>query len=782
MLFYSFGINHHQAHVELRDLFAFREQTCRDLYRSITLSRGAEYILLSTCNRLECYLYGSEEDVLTLQNALSSSAGASWPTDSAFLYKNEKAVMHILEVAGGLDSMVIGDAQILGQIKDAYRVAVEEDSVSSVLHRLMHTAFGAAKRILNETHLAAGPSSVAGTAAAVATRQLRQRSVKGNNILVLGAGEMGRLVVDALNRVPCLNLVVSNRSQNRLDALLKEYPNVNTHPWSDRYEAIRNADVTIVTTSADRYVIEKEELLAESDSPQHVIIDVCMPRNVDPGLDDVKGFEVFNLDDLQNEIEKIIVLRQSDLPPARTICEEMLSDFVSWVFHHQAMQPAIHAIQQTFETIRLQEIERNQHRFSESDAQELDRLTKSIMQKVLAVPVVRLKNVGPHHIDYVNGIKLLQTLFAKDACEEDFTSDYDLSKSIMDVLESTEEVRLSGLEACPFNEQASTTNRAPHIKTSKNKNHVITLGTRGSALALWQAHHVQHQLQTAGFTVELERITTKGDRILDRPFSQIEGKALFTKELDVALLDGRIDFAVHSLKDLPTELPEGLVMAAISRRENPMDAFVSHPSFSQSLDDLPLGAKVGTSSLRRTAQLTAWRPDLEIVPLRGNVDTRIKKLDESDWHGIILAAAGLIRLELDSRIHTVFEPDVMVPAPGQGALGIVCAESNTTLRTYLHECMHDQDTAIAVQSERALLKALDGGCHVPVGGLTQKEGSAYTLHGFVGTLDGANVIRDSIQVDPETPELAGLELAQRMLDQGAGAILEKERAHTKTTS
>lgn len=783
MLFYSFGINHHQARVELRDKFAFNEQACRSFYRSIILSSGAEYILLSTCNRLECYLYGSEEDVITIQNAFSQAAGTAWPQEESFLSKDEDAVMHILEVAGGIDSMVIGDAQILGQIKNAYRLAVEEEAVHSVLHRLMHAAFGAAKRIVNETHLAAGPSSVAGTAAAVATKHLTSPGVKNNRILILGAGEMGRLVVDALSRVPCLDIAVTNRGQGRLDAIQEEYPGISTRSWRERYDAIQAADVTIATTSASQYVVASNVLKDRAQEAPHLFIDISMPRNVDPEIDTLGGYRVFNLDALQGEMEKVIVLRQADVPPARAICEEMMADFVSWVFHHQAMQPAIHAIQQTFETIRRQEIERNHHRFSQADAHELDRLTKSIMQKVLAVPVVRLKNVGPQHIDYVNGIKLLQTLFAKDACEEDLMSDYDLSKSIMDVIEQSDDVRLAGLEECPFHEEAGSGKGAPVIKVNTMEGeHAFSLGTRGSALALWQAHHVQHQLQSAGFDINLERITTTGDRILDRPFSQIEGKALFTKELDAALLDGRVDLAVHSLKDLPTELPEGLVLAAISRRENPMDAFVAHPEYRGRLEDLPIGAKVGTSSLRRTAQLKAWRPDLEIVPLRGNVDTRIEKLGHSNWHGIVLAAAGLIRLDMEDRIHTLFDAGIMLPAPGQGALGIVCREENTFLRKQLHTYLHDKETATAVQSERALLNALDGGCHVPVGGLAIPEKKGLVLHGFVGSLDGTTGIRESILVKPEHPEQAGIELAATMIDQGAGPILDAERSKSKSAS
>ena len=782
MQFYSFGINYHQASVELRDSFAFTERTRRALYKTISVSEGAEYILLSTCNRLECYLYGSEDDILSIQRAIAEAALNSWPSGNAFLYKDERAVMHVLEVAGGLDSMVLGDAQILGQIKEAYRVAVEQEAVNSVLHRLMHTAFGAAKRILTETSIAAGSSSVAGTAASVAIKHLQ--AVQSQRILVLGAGEMGRLVVDALNRIPCLQITVANRSEGRLQALQEEYAGIMTQNWESRYRAMQDAEVIIVTTAAQQVVLEQDAILQIEDQQERLIIDICMPRNVDPNIDALPGYTVCNLDTLQQEIDQVIVLRQADLPPARAICEEVLADFVSWVFHHQAMQPAIHAIHQTFETIRRQEVERNYHRFSHADIQALDRLTRSIMQKVLAVPVVRLKNVGPDHIDYVNGIKVLKTLFAKEACEEDITSDYDLSKSIMDVLACAEsEDGLAGLATCPFHEnKATNTPKSKKQAIESGHSRVLTLGTRKSALAMWQAHHVQRLLQAAGFSIELERITTRGDRILDRPFAQIDGKALFTKELDLALLDGRIDLAVHSLKDLPTVLPQGLVLAAISKRANPLDAFVAHPSYSGSLAELPEGATIGTSSLRRTAQLKAWRPDLNIVPIRGNVDTRIKKLDESNWQGIVLAAAGLTRLGLENRIHEYFDTEQMLPAPGQGALGIVCAESNTFLREQLLDCLHCPDSAVAVRSERALLQALDGGCHVPVGGYTVKEPEGYVLYGFVGTLDGQKVIKESIAVNPGAPEVAGIELAQYMLDQGALDILNKEKEQHKSTS
>jgi hydroxymethylbilane synthase len=347
---------------------------------------------------------------------------------------------------------------------------------------------------------------------------------------------------------------------------------------------------------------------------------------------------------------------------------------------------------------------------------------------------------------------------------------------MLNVLAEPESVNLSALAACPFHEMEgpnTMSRNAPPFRPGSSP--VLRLGTRGSALALWQADHVQHMLESAGCRVEQERITTQGDRILDRPLAQIEGKSLFTRELDRALLEGRIDLAVHSLKDLPSRMPEGLVLGAVSRRENPFDAFIAHPDYEGTLDQLPPGATIATSSLRRTAQLKAWRPDLEIVPVRGNVDTRLARLDASSWQGIVLAAAGLLRLGLEDRIHTLFDTRLMVPAVGQGALGIVCAETNTALRDLLNEYVHDAETAACVRSERAFLAMLEGSCHVPVGALAQSTPEGIVLEGLVASLDGRDVIRDREPVDSNAPEQAGINLARRLLARGAAEILQLEQ-------
>lgn len=303
----------------------------------------------------------------------------------------------------------------------------------------------------------------------------------------------------------------------------------------------------------------------------------------------------------------------------------------------------------------------------------------------------------------------------------------------------------------------------------------LTLGTRGSALAVTQARLIQTQLEEAGRSVELREISTTGDRILDVPLSDIGDKALFTKELDLALLDGSIHLAVHSLKDLPTEIPPGLRIAAVPERENPRDAFVAHPTYAGELSDLPRGARLATSSLRRRAQVLARRPDLEVVPVRGNVDTRLAKLDASDWHGLLLARAGLVRLGLTERIRQTIETDCMLPAVGQGALAVVCAEEDTATFALLRQTIHHQNTWAAVAAERAFLRRLEGGCSVPVGAFGRVDGGSLQLDGCVASLDGNRLLRGERSGSPADAERLGLELASELVEQGADDILAEIR-------
>jgi len=302
----------------------------------------------------------------------------------------------------------------------------------------------------------------------------------------------------------------------------------------------------------------------------------------------------------------------------------------------------------------------------------------------------------------------------------------------------------------------------------------LVLGTRSSELALWQANFVKSKLEARGHRVELETITTRGDESQDVPISDIGDEAVFTKELDRALLNGDIHLAVHSLKDIPSTVPEGIVLAAVGAREEPFDAFVAHPSFDGHLEDLPTNATVATASLRRKAQLRTWRPDLEVVPVRGNVDTRLEKLVESDWHGMILAVAGLVRMGLSAHIRDRIDPAIMVPAVGQGALGIACAADHDAIADRLHDVLHDEDTGFATAAERAFLRRVGGGCQVPLGAWARRtDDGGLRLDACIAALDGSEHYRDRRHCAPEDGERVGRELAGVLLQAGGDAILDR---------
>ena len=303
-------------------------------------------------------------------------------------------------------------------------------------------------------------------------------------------------------------------------------------------------------------------------------------------------------------------------------------------------------------------------------------------------------------------------------------------------------------------------------------NKIVRIATRKSALAMWQAEYVKAQLEHFhhDVIVELIPMTTKGDIILDTPLAKVGGKGLFVKELEVAMLENRADIAVHSMKDVPVDFPEGLGLEVICPREDPRDAFVSN-NF-DSIDALPQGAIVGTSSLRRQCQIKASRPDLDIRDLRGNVNTRLRKLDDGEYDAIILAAAGMIRLKMPERIRQFIEPEVMLPANGQGAVGIECRTDDQTIKALLAP-LEDTNTRIRVLAERAMNRALEGGCQVPIGAYAVIEDNEIYLRGLVGAVDGSKIIQSDIRGTLEQGESIGNSLAQTLLSQGADVILKQ---------
>jgi hydroxymethylbilane synthase len=301
----------------------------------------------------------------------------------------------------------------------------------------------------------------------------------------------------------------------------------------------------------------------------------------------------------------------------------------------------------------------------------------------------------------------------------------------------------------------------------------LRIATRESALAMWQAEHIRARLvaQYPGMTVDLLGMTTQGDRVLDQPLSSIGGKGLFIKELEVAMDEGRADMAVHSLKDVPMEMPSGFSLACITAREDPRDAFVSNDY--AKLADLPKGAVVGTSSLRREAQLRERHPHLAIEPLRGNVNTRLRKLDEGQYAAIILAAAGLKRLGFGARIASLLEPEESLPAPGQGALGLECRSDRANVLAALAP-MADLGTTLATTAERAFSRALGGSCHTPLAAYAEWEEGTLWLRGLLAGRDGLDILRGEIEADvadSEAAALLGQELADDFLSRGASRFI-----------
>jgi len=303
----------------------------------------------------------------------------------------------------------------------------------------------------------------------------------------------------------------------------------------------------------------------------------------------------------------------------------------------------------------------------------------------------------------------------------------------------------------------------------------ICIGTRGSELALWQTTHVKSLLEVhfPGIRIDIQEIKTTGDKILDTPLAKIGDKGLFTKELELALLDGRVDIAVHSFKDVPTSVPDGLTIAAVLEREDVRDVFIAHSKKSyQSFISLPPNAIIATGSLRRKCQLLSVRPDVQIVDIRGNLNTRMKKLDISGWDGMILAKAGVTRLNWTQRITEILSLELMLPAVGQGALAIESRTNDQRMQELLHP-LHHSPTAVTVTAERALLRYLEGGCQIPIGAYGQIHGNELRLDALIGSLDGKRIVRGSTTGTSSTPEEIGNYLAKYLLDRGGKEILDE---------
>jgi glutamyl-tRNA reductase len=423
MTFHAFGLNHQTAPVMIREAFALTEERAAEVYGILPAAAG-EVILLSTCNRTEVYLFGSEAQVVTVREALCRCAGRDWPVEHAFHLRDEDAIMHVLRVAAGVASQVLGDGQILAQMKQSYRMAVEAGHVGTVLHRLMHTAFRTAKRVRSETTLTDGAASVSSVAVQAARMHFETapgEPLARREVLLVGLGQMGLSALRALRALGVQRIMLANRSRERAQELAAEFE-AQVIEWEDRHRIAGIADLVLVASGAPEPVLLAEELPQRTGSPA-LVVDVAIPRNVDPRVAGCAGYQLVDLDALNRWLEEVVSYRAAAVPAAEAICLESLQEFVSWVMHHEARQPALHALRDTFEAIRQEAIRQHGHRFREADREQLEALTQSILQKLLAVPIVRLKATEPDSLDFARGVRFLSHVFSRPGCEAESARD-----------------------------------------------------------------------------------------------------------------------------------------------------------------------------------------------------------------------------------------------------------------------------------------------------------------------------------------------------------------------
>ena len=415
--FFATGMNHGSAPVEVREAFELTDASIADLYAAANLRSGVEWMVLSTCNRTEVWLHGKASDIVDVKNALKSHCGG-WPEDHSFLYEGEEAIRHIVEVVSGLRSQVLGDAQILSQVKAAYRLSSSSSAVGPRLHHLMHLAFATAKRVISSTALGSGAHCVAGAAVATVRAHLAAegRALADLSVLVLGCGKMGVRTLKELMRQPPAACYVANRTESRAAAVGDRHGALVV-PWDRRFEAIEKADVVFVSTGAPGHVVSRGDF-GTGGPGRTIFVDVSVPRNVDPDIAQERGVEILNIDELTKPTDAERQAVRRDLDTAREICRMSAREALGWQEERKAVEPAVHVLQEAFESVRRREVERNLHRFTDEDREQVERLTRSIMQKLLAIPIVRLKSLSNGEAELVRSLELLGTLFDRGDCGE----------------------------------------------------------------------------------------------------------------------------------------------------------------------------------------------------------------------------------------------------------------------------------------------------------------------------------------------------------------------------
>lgn len=409
-----FGMNHDTAPLAVREKFHFTEYQIRTLYSECELPSGSEWIILSTCNRTEFIIRGDDETEALILKVVEELRGP-WPGHLAFRYQGKDAVRHLIGVTAGLRSQIIGDAQILGQVKEAYTMATDAGSVGPMLHRLLHSAFQASKQVITETQLGKVGRSTAQAAVQKVCAELKLVNNESRSALVIGAAQMGNLLISELIKSNFERIAISNRTADRTEILSRKY-GIKIVDWSDYRDVVCDYDAVFVATGASNYVLGPSDVKDASLENPTLIFDLSVPRNVDPDVENQPGVDLFDMDALGEQVREVFDGKDPKTE-AQAICKNVARMFEEWVVQYQLIRPTVSVLHDTFESIRKQEVERNSHRFDDQTLVELEKLTQSIIQKILAIPIIRLKSVACEQKSLEDYARILYDMFDRSACE-----------------------------------------------------------------------------------------------------------------------------------------------------------------------------------------------------------------------------------------------------------------------------------------------------------------------------------------------------------------------------
>lgn len=747
------GISHRSAPMSVLDAIALDTSGADALVdRALAGNYVSGAAVLATCNRLEIVadvaaFHGGLAD---LGSALVETVGLPWDelAHHVYVYFDEKAMEHLLTLATGLDSMALGESQILGQLRQSFTVSQDAGHLTGDLSQAMQQALRVGKRAHSETALDSVSQSLLDTALAAAVPHIGP--LEQVDALVVGAGAMSGLTVATLHRRGVNRITVINRTLERAERLVAPVGGraivLDEHTLA---REIADADLIVSVTGSRGTVLGQEQIIAGmqqdlDDQPNKFLVDLALPHDISPDVEELPHIRLIGLEDLSamfadtghrtdSGVVEVITEVRSII---RTEMEELAAGRRA-----RAIAPTVTALRSQAEATVAAEFERLRRKLGDAvDDRALGEIRKSLaraVDKIIHTPTVKVKELSAAdgEVDYAAALTTLFDLSAKPRPDGIDRSKVTVSAPGVPAVAARDNhyVAADGLRPVADHTLDVVEPKNPTGRT-------LRLGTRRSMLARSQSTAIAQQIAAqTGWRVEIVEVVTEGDVNMN-PLAQMGGTGVFVSAVRTALLTGKIDVAVHSLKDLPTAPAPGIELAAVPPRVDPSDVLIARDGLS--LSELPAGASVGTGSPRRAAQLRAARPDIEVRGVRGNVDTRIRHVTEGRLDGVVLAAAGIRRLGRLAEVTDVIDSSVMLPAPGQGALAIECRSVDSDLGEFDAEVrralgsIHDEATALAVMSERAVLSRAEAGCSAPIGALATIEGHSLSITGVMADDDG----------------------------------------------